>query len=215
MPVSELNRAACEVAAGQTPEHDEYAAQLVRGLRARDERAAAAFFDRYVEMVERSVVRVLGRGPEVQDVVQATFIAAFRTLHQLRDPPALPVWLRRIAVGNAIDHLRSRRRRRWLSIFDPKELPEPSSQGPSPYVQEAVEATYDVLGKMSVQERTAFALRFIEGLEIAEVASACNVSVATAKRRIAVASARFRKLAVLHPSLKQLLTEGSAPDGRP
>ncbi|MEZ4313044.1 MAG: sigma-70 region 4 domain-containing protein [Polyangiaceae bacterium] len=68
-------------------------------------------------------------------------------------------------------------------------------------VRGALEATYAVLGELPADERIAFALRFIEGMELTEVAASCGVSLATIKRRIGRAEGRFVEKARRHPIL--------------
>ena len=73
---------------------------------------------------------------------------------------------------------------------------------------EALRATYAVLEKLPADERIAFALRFVEGLELTQVAEACAVSLATIKRRLAKAEARFLALAGRQPALEPWLSGG-------
>jgi RNA polymerase sigma-70 factor (ECF subfamily) len=72
-------------------------------------------------------------------------------------------------------------------------------------VEEALRATYRVLDRLPVEERVVFALRFIEGMEVAEVANACGVSLSTVKRRLGKASARFASWAKAEPALADWL----------
>jgi RNA polymerase sigma-70 factor (ECF subfamily) len=71
----------------------------------------------------------------------------------------------------------------------------------TPELDEAVRATYRVLAALPVDERIPFALRFIEGMELTEVARACDVSLATVKRRLTSAQKKFAKIASTYPEL--------------
>jgi RNA polymerase sigma-70 factor (ECF subfamily) len=66
-----------------------------------------------------------------------------------------------------------------------------------------------VLGRLPVDDRIAFSLRFIEGLELTEVARACGVSLNTIKRRLDRAERRFVALAAREPSLREWLDQGA------
>ena len=66
---------------------------------------------------------------------------------------------------------------------------------------QALHATYRLLSTLQPDEQIAFALRFIDGMELTEVAAACDVSLATIKRRLARAEARFSELARSEPAL--------------
>jgi RNA polymerase sigma-70 factor (ECF subfamily) len=76
-------------------------------------------------------------------------------------------------------------------------------------VREATRATYAILAAMDVDERIAFALRFIDGMELTEVAEACGVSLATIKRRLARAETAFAKRARENPALESWLQGGA------
>ena len=72
-------------------------------------------------------------------------------------------------------------------------------------VREALEETYRVLDLMPADERIAFALRFVEGMELTEVADACGVSLATIKRRLSRAETRFVAMAGRREPLREWL----------
>jgi RNA polymerase sigma-70 factor (ECF subfamily) len=75
--------------------------------------------------------------------------------------------------------------------------------------REALRATYAILDKLSIEERMVFALRMIDGMELKEVALACDCSLATVKRRMARAEARFEKLARAYPCLLPWISNSS------
>jgi RNA polymerase sigma-70 factor (ECF subfamily) len=68
---------------------------------------------------------------------------------------------------------------------------------------------YAVLNRMPADDRIAFALRYIDGMELTEVAAACSVSLATVKRRLRRSEARFLKAARSHTLLEKWVEEGS------
>lgn len=183
-------------------------AALVR-LALRDEtQARSRIFDRHGRHVARVLVRVLGPDGEVADLVQDVFVMAFRDLRRLDDPSALRAWLTAIAVNVARGHIRRRTRRRWLRFFAPEDLPDVSVPSADDETLEATRATYTILKAMDADESTAFALRYIDGMELTEVARACNVSLATIKRRLARAESTFASEARGHLALERWLQGG-------
>jgi RNA polymerase sigma-70 factor (ECF subfamily) len=184
---------------------------LIAGIRRGD--AAAAFFARYHALVERTVVRILGFDSELADTVQETFIRAFGSTHLLRDPQALPSWLIRIAVCATGDLIRKRRRRWWLQLFiGPQDMVEQSDEAGldtelDMEAREAVRGAQAIMDRLPLDEKVAFSLRRLEGLELKEVAQACGCSLATIKRRLVRAEARFSAEAHKHPALDKWLAE--------
>jgi RNA polymerase sigma-70 factor (ECF subfamily) len=189
--------------------HDDYA--LIAGIRRGDPAAAAALFAHYRGLVERTLVRILGFDSELADAVQETFVRALAATRLLRDPQALPSWLIRISVCTASDLIRRRRRRRWLQFFaEPQELMERASEWilesePNLEARQALLVAQAILSSLPTDERIAFSLRRLEGMELKDVASACGCSLATIKRRLARAEKRFLARAEQHQALASWL----------
>jgi len=182
---------------------------IVRGLRAGEPWARAALFDRCAPTVERIVRRILGRGRhEISDVVHDAFVQALGSLDNLRDPQALVGWMQKIATHTACRAIRARRARRWLFFWDPTELPEPPIDSVDSDVTEACRRTYALLERLPTDERVAFALRYIEGMEVERVAELCDVSLSTIKRRLGRAETRFTAAARRDEVLAKWLEEG-------
>ena len=108
--------------------------------------------------------------------------------------------------------LRSRARRKWLRRFvdsEEEEHYEPAVPAVDHEGQRALRAVYVVLERLPADERIAFALRFIDGMDLSEVAAVCGVSLATIKRRITRAEQRFMANAKNLPELARWV-EGAA-----
>lgn len=185
---------------------------VVAGVRAANPAALAALFDRNVETVRRVLGRVIGPDPEVEDAVHDTFVAALRSLDTLSDPTKLRGWLVGVAVFTGRGVIRRRARRRWLRLLAPWDVPEVPARSFDHELSEELRATYDALDELAVDERIAFSLRFIEGMELTDVAAACGVSLATVKRRLTRARQRFMIAAGRRPVLDRRLQQGGRHD---
>lgn len=171
-------------------------------LAARDEGALRELFDDHSRRIERVLLRVMGPDPELSDVVQDSFEQALRSLHRFEgDRADLAAWLNRIAINVAKNRLRYRRVRRWLGSAVRYETSEVASRVATPEVLLAMQRTYEVLERLPAEERIAFALRFIDGMQLAEIADTTGLSLATVKRRLARARERFTKYARKDPLL--------------
>ena len=184
-------------------------AALVAAMRAGNRAAFAAFYDRYEAHVHRTLVSVLGPERELSDLHHDVLVRALESLDKLRDPSALRAWVTSIAIFTARTRILRRARRWWLRFLPWHELPEVEAPAPSGEATEALRATYAILDELPVDERVAFTLRFVEGLELTEVAAATAVSLATVKRRLARAEARFGAQARAHPALQDWIEGGA------
>jgi RNA polymerase sigma-70 factor (ECF subfamily) len=152
---------------------------------------------------------MLGFDRDLADLHHDVFVRALASLPRLSDPSALKGWLTMIAVHVARSAIARRRRRSWLWFLPGEDLPEVDSGAASGEVRDALRATYAALERLPVDERIAFALRFIDGMELTEVAEACEVSLATIKRRLARACERFEVVARQDPVLETWLEGGT------
>jgi RNA polymerase sigma-70 factor (ECF subfamily) len=182
---------------------------LVAGLRMRRPSAERQLLERFSPVVERVLTRILGVTSELDDLEQEVFVRVFERVGELREPSALRGFVASVAVFVAREALRSKRRRRWLFFVAPESAPEIELPGVDPVAREAVRAFYEVVGKLPEDERIAFCLRYVEGMELTELAAVCESSVSTIKRRLRAAEARFSRLSAQRPELCELLEEGT------
>jgi RNA polymerase sigma-70 factor (ECF subfamily) len=178
-------------------EEDALLARLAEG----DTSAAGALFDLHGAHVERILFRILGTDSELSDLVHEVFLRALRGIPRLKDPRAFAGWLQRVAVSVAMDLLRARRRRRWLFFLPPEALPELVAPHLDHEARDALLAVYAILDQLPPEDRVAFSLRFLEGLDLSAVADACGCSLATAKRRVSRAQTHLFQAARQHPVL--------------
>lgn len=198
-----------------TPGTDPGAAELLRLAQADDPRTGVLLFDRCEAQVNRLVWRVLGADDEHDDLVQQVFVALLAGLPRLRDPAALRGWVAAVTINTVRSEIRRRRVRRLLFGHDPRALDLAEAPPASAEDRELLRRTYAALDRLPADERIAFALRFIDEQPLAEIAIACRCSLATIKRRISAAQARFHRLAARDPLLAERLQHGPRSDDGP
>jgi RNA polymerase sigma-70 factor (ECF subfamily) len=175
-------------------------AALVEGLRRGDSNAAVELFDLYAPRINRRVWRLLGADPEHDDVVQQVFAQLFSSVGKLRAPEALVSWIDMVTVNTVRKELRRRSRRPFYPVS--ADLPEPAA-APGQETAYVFQRALEVLKKMKSDDRIVFVLRFVEQAELAEIAVACGMSLATVKRRIARSRGTFMKKVARDPVLTE------------
>jgi RNA polymerase sigma-70 factor (ECF subfamily) len=183
--------------------------QLVRSLRERHPAAMVHFYSRFSAHVRNLLFRMLGPDSELDDTLHDTFVRALESIDRLRDPKALRSWTLGVAVHTARIELQRRRRRRWLSLFAPADLPELPASDAAPEAVEALRSISRLLDRLPTDERIAVVLRLAERMTIPEAAAACRVSLSTFKRRFARGEKLFRELATGEPALADFWQGGS------
>jgi RNA polymerase sigma-70 factor (ECF subfamily) len=168
---------------------------LVERAREGDRWAQEALVRRYLPDVAAIVARLLGDKLEAEDVVQDTVEATLTNLPRLRDPDAVRAWMIQIAVRKV--HRRYRRRSllralRFGSGEPAAGLASLASEACSPEQRAELSLLDRALASLPASDRIAWVLRYVEDMQLEEVARSCACSLATAKRRIARADRHVR-----------------------
>jgi RNA polymerase sigma-70 factor, ECF subfamily len=185
-----------------TPEGE---AELVAACIAGDAAAQRALFRREYPRVHATVYRIIGPARDLDDLVQETFIAVFRGLARFRGESRLSTWIDRIAVRVVFEHIRARGRTP-VPFGVIAEVEDTSSVSEAQvHARDGLRRLYAVLGELTPEARTAFALYAIDGRSIADVAKLVGVSVVTAKLRIWRARRDVMKRAAADPVLAEIV----------
>lgn len=169
-------------------------------------RAKAGDRDAFREIVEshaRNVFalayRMTGNEQDAEDVVQETFLKAYRGLGRFRGASEVSTWLHRIAANCAVDLLRRRRdARETAPLADedpPAEVRLEEAAGPeeAAYGAEIAGRMQTSLGRLSRMERIAFTLRHFEGRSIAEIARVLGIRSGATRHCVFRAVAKLRE----------------------
>jgi RNA polymerase sigma-70 factor (ECF subfamily) len=170
-------------------------AALVVAARAGEAWAQEALFRRHGRMALGLAHRLLPSDPEIEDIVQDSFVFAIQRLAALNNPQAFAAWLGSIIVRTVQKRLRHRRMLTRLGLRRPEQIDPDSVISPQapPEVAHELTRVYGVLEQLPTEERVALVLRRVDGLEIAEIAERMSLSVSTIKRRLAAAEARLER----------------------
>jgi RNA polymerase sigma-70 factor, ECF subfamily len=188
---------------------------LVEALRKGHPGAATAFYDRYVDVVDRILSRIVGAHDEerMPELIQQAILAAISGVGRLRDPARLQGWVAAASVNVARGHLRRRARAslytRLLGRQPLEAAPqEPRLRGGDAFAR-AMQASYEILDTLPVDERIVLALRIIDAMPLAEIAEVTRLSLGRLKRRLRRAEARFVTTARGNAALRPWLEKGS------
>jgi RNA polymerase sigma-70 factor, ECF subfamily len=156
-----------------------------------------AAFEEIVKRYDRRLLRIaqnlMHNREDAEEVVQETFLKAFRHLDQFRADAKFSTWLIRIAVNQSLTMLRKLRSAKEVSIdrdcqSGEDNLPiDLSDWAPNPEelyrAAELREILRDKLRQLHPRLRMAFVLRDIEGLSVEQTAEALNLSVGAVMAR--------------------------------
>ena len=170
-------------------------AAVVRAVRSGDEAAFGRLTERHRRELHVHCYRMLGSFDEAEDLVQETFLRAWRGRAGFAAGPGLRPWLYRIATNACLDALRRRSRRvtavdsfaelPWLQPYPDRLLDEvaPSEEEPDAVVvsRETIELAFLALIQLlPARQRAAVILRDVLGWSAKETAELLGTTVASA-----------------------------------
>jgi RNA polymerase sigma-70 factor (ECF subfamily) len=157
-------------------------------------RAEISDFDavvrQYWPRIFRFVLASVRDRDAAETLTQDCFLRAYQARHRFRGDASVSTWLMQIAINLVRDFARSRRIRFWQRVKDTAvdcaTLTDGlAGHGTSPEAQtvakEQVDAVWRATGKLSERQRTVFLLRFVEDMELLEIANVMGVTEGAVK----------------------------------
>jgi RNA polymerase sigma-70 factor (ECF subfamily) len=142
-------------------------------------------------LVWRILRRYFGPGPDCQDLCQEVFLRFFSRIAELRDPPALRNFLIGICLGVAQNALRRARVRRAHDVAPADEAAHHPAAPADLEAREAVTRLYRALAGATTEDRALFVARYVEQMELSDIAAAQGWPLITTKRRVARTTRRI------------------------
>lgn len=183
---------------------------LVQRAKDGDTEAFGELFTKNSPWVYARLRRMLGPGPEIEDLVQEVFIRAYRSLPTFRGQSRFEAWLRRICARVAYDEIRSGRRRPQLELVEGHELGQIS---PDMERREAAKHLMRLIGMLPAANRIVLLLHDVEGYTAEEIRMVVGArSVSTVKSRLRLARTELHRRAQSVEALKWIYEDSQ--DGK-
>jgi RNA polymerase sigma-70 factor (ECF subfamily) len=180
---------------------DEAAVARARGG---DEDAFRLLVERHSRSVYRLAYRMTGRPEDAEDVVQETFVRAYRQLSRFEARSNFGTWLYRIGFNCAVDYMRMRPHREVPDTRAALDRQPPMVEAPAAddlvYAGEIDSRVQRALLDLSAQERAAFVMRHYHGCSIGEICRALDLKTNAAKHAV------FRGVRKMRAALEPLIT---------
>ena len=173
-----------------------------------DSDAFRLLVEQHSRAVFRLAFRMTGNEQDAEDVVQETFLRAYRQLDKYEARSSFSTWLYRIASNYSLDLIRMRKRheeKRERGKAEERDILQTlpvNAPGPDRilYSNQVQERVNEALNELSAQERTAFVLRHFEGMSIDEIGEALGTGTNATKHSI------FRAVQKLRRSLEPVVS---------
>jgi len=183
--------------------------KLVEKAQRGDKKAFGMLVEKYQRRLNRLLSRMVRDQSEIEDIVQDSFIKAYRAINNFRGDSAFYTWLYRIGINTAKNHLvKLGKRPKAMNEVDIEEIENfedapdlrnhetPESTMMSSEIVASVNQTIQALPN---ELREAISLREMDGLSYEEISDLMNCPIGTVRSRI------FRAREVIAEKLKPLI----------
>jgi RNA polymerase sigma-70 factor (ECF subfamily) len=183
--------------------------KLVEKAQRGDKKAFGMLVEKYQRRLNRLLSRMVRDQSEIEDIVQDSFIKAYRAINNFRGDSAFYTWLYRIGINTAKNHLvKLGKRPKAMNEVDIEEI-ENFEDAPDLRNHETPESTMmsseivasvnQTIAALPSELREAISLREMDGLSYEEIADLMNCPIGTVRSRI------FRAREVIAEKLKPLI----------
>ena len=183
--------------------------KLVEKAQRGDKRAFGILVEKYHKKLTRLLSRMVRDQSEIEDIVQDSFVKAYRAINNFRGDSAFYTWLYRIGINTAKNHLVSLGRRPKAmneveiedveNFEDGDELRSIETPENTMMTKEIVATVNDTIEGLPDELKEAISLREMDGLSYEEIAELMQCPIGTVRSRI------FRAREAIADKLKPLI----------
>jgi len=183
--------------------------KLVEKAQRGDKRAFGILVEKYHKKLTRLLSRMVRDQSEIEDIVQDSFVKAYRAINNFRGDSAFYTWLYRIGINTAKNHLVSLGRRPKAmneveiedveNFEDGDELRSIETPENTMTTKEIVTTVNDTIEGLPDELKEAISLREMDGLSYEEIAELMQCPIGTVRSRI------FRAREAIAEKLKPLI----------
>jgi RNA polymerase sigma-70 factor (ECF subfamily) len=175
---------------------------LIEQLKRGDESSFKTIVEQWKDMVYNTVLGIVQNETEAEDLTQDVFIKVFENISSFKGESKFSTWLYRIATTTALDHLRSRKRKKRFgfvqSIFShdqekKEQLPDFHHPGVKLDNKERATVLFKAISSLPENQKAAYTLHKLEGLSYREISEVLHTTVPAVESLMSRANANLRK----------------------
>lgn len=155
-----------------------------------DKKAQFEIYRLYYKSMYNSSLRIVGIPEEAEDIMQESFLAAFRKLKTYSGDVSFGAWLKKIVINRSLDALRKRK-----VLFEELHAELPVVNEPEPEVESiTVDEVKSAINSLSDGYRTILSLILLEGYDHEEVSEILGIKNVTSRTQFSRARQRLREI---------------------
>lgn len=151
--------------------------QLIDGCRKNKRSAQIRIYELYYKAMYNSSYRIINDREEAEDIMQDSFLDAFKKIETYQGTGSFGAWLKRIVVNKSIDHLR--RKKNTFSLDEQFNEIEDTTLEDEEYISNTFTRLEEIRGaieKMPDHHKMIISLYLLEGYDHQEIAQILNIT---------------------------------------
>jgi RNA polymerase sigma factor (sigma-70 family) len=176
--------------------------ELIERLKLGDDVAFKTIVEQWQDMVYNTILGIVQNETEAEDLAQDVFIKVFEKVSTFKGDSKFSTWLYRIATTTALDHLRSKKRKKRFGFLqsltgdggDEKEqIPDFHHPGVNLDNKERATVLFKAIESLPDNQKAAYTLHKLEGLSYRDVSEVLNTTVSAVESLMSRANQNLRK----------------------
>jgi RNA polymerase sigma-70 factor (ECF subfamily) len=176
--------------------------ELIEQLKHGDESAFKVIVEQWQDMVYNTILGIVQNETEAEDLAQDVFIKVFEKISTFKGDSKFSTWLYRIATTTALDHLRSKKRKKRFGFLqslggggteEKEQVPDFHHPGISLDNKERSAVLFKAIAALPENQKAAYTLHKLEGLSYRDVSEVLNTTVSAVESLMSRANQNLRK----------------------
>lgn len=176
--------------------------ELIERLKQGDETAFKTIVEQWQDMVYNTILGIVQNETEAEDLAQEVFIKVFEKIGTFKGDSKFSTWLYRIATTTALDHLRSKKRKKRFGFLqslsgnsgeEKDQIPDFNHPGVSLDNKERAAVLFKAIEELPENQKAAYTLHKLEGLSYRDVSEVLNTTVSAVESLMSRANQNLRK----------------------
>jgi RNA polymerase sigma factor (sigma-70 family) len=149
---------------------------LLERCASNDEKAQLALYNRYYKAMFNASYRIVADHALAEDIMQESFLKAFRKLNSFSGTVTFGSWLKKIVINTSITELQKLNKYSMESLSDGMEIADYAEEEISNYNELKAENVLKTIQSLKPNYKIILTLFFIEGYDMEEITSILNIS---------------------------------------
>ncbi len=157
--------------------------------------AFSALYELHKTAIFRTALAITGEKMLAEEILQETFLRAYRHIRKMRDGVSLSPWLYRVAVNQAYDLTAKKRRGTTIinALIERLTMQPLASPERKLEERELQALIYEAINKLEFKQRATLVLFYLQNFSMLEIAGIMDCPVGTVKSRLHYARLNLRK----------------------